>query len=339
MTATNNNIDLTEVYNEQDKSTFLKQYDNLNTKRAFVRIFKNTCEMEKDLEKDLYYFTKKELEEFFENTTPSTPISARNYGRMIIQYIAWAVDENIISEHPFPVQQHYFLRYVKTHEDQFLTKKELRYFTHYYFQNYQDGVILELLFNGVQGKEGSEICNLTLNDIDEDKLTMKLLDSSTGRERTITFEDEKVIDYCKKANKEEQYDKRNGEIEPNPRIRPYTELIMDTDYILKNSKTNTKHSSEATRFTIYNRLKSIQKFQEVESVKHKMTIKNIVKSGQLYMASKLYEQDGEFELPQIRKICEHFGVKEHWTMRDYLNEENIFKYYPHVKKNKELALN
>lgn len=336
---TNNSIDFSEVYNAKDKEKFLEHYKNLNTKRAFVRIFRNTFEMEKDLEKDLYYFTKKELEEFFENTTPSTPISARNYGRMIIQYIAWAVEQNIISEHPFPVQQHYFLRYVKSHEDQFLTKKELRYFTHYYFQNFQDGVILELLFNGVQGKEGSEICNLTVDDINEDELSLKLLDSATGRERTIVLEDEKVIEYCINANKEENYDKRNGEIESNPRIRPYTDLAMDTNYILKNSKTNTTHSEQATRYTIYNRLKNIQKFEEVESVKHKITIKNIVKSGQLYMASKLYEQDGDFDLPQIREICKQFGVKEHWTMRDYLNIENILKYYPHLKKSKELVTN
>ena len=337
--ATNNNIDFSQVYNSTDKERFLEQYENLNTKRAFVRIFRNTFEMENDLNKDLYYFTKEELEEFFENTTPSTPISARNYGRMIIQYIAWAVDEKIISEHPFPVQQHYFLRYVKSHDDQFLTKKELRYFTHYYFQNFQDGVILELLFNGVQGKEGSEICNLTIDDINEEELSLKLLDSSTGRERTVFLEDEKAIEYCINANKEEQYDKRNGEIQENPRIRPYTDLAMDTKYILKNSKTNTTHSEQATRYTIYNRLKNIQKFEEVESVKHKITIKNIVKSGQLYMASKLYEEEGEFDLKQIRKICQQFGVKEHWTMRDYLNIENILKYYPHLKKNKELVTN
>lgn len=114
---------------------------------------------------------------------------------------------------------------------------------------------------------------------------------------------------------------------------------MDTNYILKNSKTNTTHSEQATRYTIYNRLKNIQKFEEVESVKHKITIKNIVKSGQLYMASKLYEQDGDFDLPQIREICKQFGVKEHWTMRDYLNIENILKYYPHLKKSKELVTN
>jgi integrase len=335
---TNNNIDLSEVYNANDKGTFLKQYKNLNTKRAFVRIFKNTFEMEDDLQKDLYYFTKEELEKFFENTTPTTPISARNYGRMIIQYIAWAVEQNIISDHPFPVQQHYFLRYVKPHEDEFLTIKELRYFTHYYFQNFQDGVILELLFNGVQGKEGSELCNLTLDDFSEDELSAKLIDSTTGRERTITFEDEKVIQYCKKANAEEQYDKRNSEIEPNPRIRPYTDLAMDTNSILKNSKTHTT-TDNATKYTIYNRLKSIQKFKEVEEVKHKITIKNIVKSGQLYMASKLYEKDGRFDLPQLREICQHFGAKEHWTMRDYLNEENILKYYPHLKKSKEPVTN
>jgi integrase len=333
-----NNIDLSEVYNAKDKETFLDQYENLNTKRAFVRIFKNTFEMEEDLKKDLYYFTKKELEEFFENTTPSTPISARNYGRMIIQYIAWAVDQNIISQHPFPVQQHYFLKYVKSHEDEFLTIKELRYFTHYYFQNYQDGIILELLFNGVQGKEGSEICNLKIDDINKEELSMKLLDSTTGRERTITFEDDKVIQYCLKAWKEEQYDKRNTEIEPNPRIRPYTDLAMDTKFILKNSKTHTA-TEHSTKYTIYNRLKNIQKFKEVEAVKHKITIKNIVKSGQLYMASKLYEEEGTFDLAQIRKICQHFGAKEHWTMRDYLNIENILKYYPHLKKSKELVTN
>jgi len=327
-----NQLDFTNVYNIKDKMKFLNKYTNINTQRAFMRIFRNTFEMEGELNKDLYLFNKNQLDEFFEKTTPSTPISARNYGRMVIQYIAWAVEEGIIKEHPFPAQQHYFLKYVKSHEDQFLTIKELRYFTHFYFQNYQDGVILELLFHGVQGKEGSELCNLKLEDIDENTMSMNLYDSETNTRRTIFLNDEKVFEYCKKANKEEHYDKRNGEMEVNPRIKPFTELITDTNYILKNSKTRTVYTDKATKYTIYNRLKNIQKFQEVEPVKHKITIKNIVKSGQLYMASKLYEEYGKIEIAQIRMICKHFGVREHWTMRDYLNEENIFKYYPHVKK-------
>lgn len=327
-----NTIELNGVYNKKDKESFLNQYENLNTKRAYVRIFRNTFKMEDDLEKDLYLFTKEELEEFFDQTTPSTPISARNYGRMVNQYIGWAVDQEYISEHPFPVQQHYFLRYVKTHDDEFLTLKELRYYTHTYFKNLQDGVILELLFFGVQGKEGSEICNLTIEDINVDENSMKLLDSTKEKERTIYFDDHSIIKYCLDANKEDQYDKRNGEIEPNPRIRPYTDLSIDTKYVLKNSKTNTTHEDNTSKYTIYNRLKNIQKFEEVESIKHKITIKNIVKSGQLYMASQLYKKEGKFDLPQIREICKQFGAKEHWTMRDYLNEENILKYYPHVAK-------
>lgn len=326
-----NKIELLGMYNVDEKESFLNKYDNINTKRAFIRIFRNTCKMEEELDKDLFYFNKEELEIFFENTTPSTEISARNYGRMINLYLKWAVDEKKISVHPFPVQQHYFLRYVKKHDEQFLDFKELKYYTQFYFKNLQDGIILELLFYGVQGKEGSEICNLTIDDLDLDNKTMHLFDSSTGVKRTITLEDDKLIKMCYEANKEEQYDKRNGEMESNPRIRPYTDLFMDTKYILKNSKTNVTHDNQVTKYTIYNRLKNIQKFEEVESIKHKISIKNIVKSGQLYMASKLYEKEGQLDLPQLRMICKQFGVKEHWSLRDYLNEENLFKVYPHLK--------
>lgn len=288
--------------------------------------------MEEELKKELYLFNKEELQDFFDKTTPSTEISARNYGRMINQYIRWAVDEGKINEHPFPVQQHYFLRYVKREDDQFLDIKELKYYTESYFENFQDGVILQLLYFGVQGKEGSEIWNLTINDLDFDNHSMKLYDSSTGLRRTIKFDNNDLLKYCENAYKEYEYLKRNGEMEKNPRIRPYTDLVMETKYILKNSKTNVTHDTQATRYTIYNRLKNIQKFNEVVPVKHKITIKNIVKSGQLYMASKLYERDGQLELPQLREICKQFGVKEHWSLRDYLNLENLYKVYPHLKK-------
>jgi hypothetical protein len=107
---------------------------------------------------------------------------------------------------------------------------------------------------------------------------------------------------------------------------------MDTKYILKNSKTNVTHETQATRYTLYNRLKNMQKFEEAVPYKHQLTIKNIVKSGQLYMASKLYQRDGELELAQLREICKHFGVKEHWSLRDYLNLENLFRLYPHLNK-------
>lgn len=328
-------IDMTGVYNVPAKEEYLERYDNINTKRAFIRIFRNTFYMEDELQKELYLFNKDELQEFFDKTTPSTEISARNYGRMINQYIRWAVDEGKIDEHPFPVQQHYFLRYVKREDDQFLDYKELKYYTETYFQNYQDGVILNLLFFGVQGKEGSEICNLKIDDMDELKNTMELYDSTTGVRRTLQLDDNYLIKYCQLAHGESDYDKRNGEMEKNPRIRPYTELVMDTKYVLKNSKTNVTHDTQATRYTIYNRLKNIQKFEQVVPIKHKITIKNIVKSGQLYMASKLYQRDGELELAQIREICKHFGVKEHWSMRDYLNEDNLIKVYPHLKSKKE----
>ncbi len=324
-------LDLTGVFNVECKVNFLEKYDNFNTKKAFIRIFRNTYSIEEDLNKDLCLFTRVELEEFFENTSPSTNVSARNYGRLVGHYLQWAVEENIISEHPFPVQQNYFLKYVKRDYDIFIDLKELNYYTNMYFENLQDAIILELLFLGVQGKEGSEICNLTISDLDEENHSMKLYDSTTERRRTIYFEDNRLIKLCKRANKEDRYEKRNGEIEYNPRIRPYTELVMDTDYILKNSKTNTVHDGQVTKYTIYNRLKNIQKFAQIEPYKQKITVKNIVKSGQLYMASKLYEKEGELGLPQIRKICGHFGVKESWPLRDHLNEENLFKLYPHLK--------
>jgi integrase len=328
----NTTIDLTGVYNIKTKEMFLNKYENLNTKRAFVRVFRNTFKYEEKHNKDLYLFTKEELQEFFDHTSPSTEISARHYGRIILQYLKWAVEESIIPEHPFPVQQHYFLRYVKKEKEQFLTYKDLKYFTQFYFKNAQDGIILELLFFGVQGKEGSEICNLTIEDLNEDNHSMNLFDDRTGVRRIIYFEDNELIKFCDYAHKEDRYEKRNGEMESNPRIRPYTDLIMDTNYILKNSKTNVTHDTQATRYTLYNRLKNIQKFEQVVPVKNQITIKNIVKSGQLYMASKLYERDGELELKQLREICKHFGVKEHWSLRDYLNLDNLFRLYPHLNK-------
>jgi site-specific recombinase XerD len=323
-------IELVDIYNEEAKSNFLSKYEKPQTQKAFLRVFKNTAKMEEDLKKDLYLFTKEELEEFYEQTTPSTAISARNFGRMVNQYINWAVEDNRIDEHPFPVQQHYFLRYVKNYEDEFLTYKELRYYTHLYFKNLQDGVILELLFYGINGKESSELRNLTVDKINIDEKKITVYDDGTGKERDVYFEDNEVIKYCLDANKEENYEKRNGEMEHNPRIRPYSELIMDSPYVLKNSKTNIVHEGCTSKYTIHNRLKSIQKFAEIEPIKHKITVRNIVRSGQLYMASKLYERDGEFDLPQMREICKYFDVKTQWTMRDFLNVENIEKYYPHV---------
>lgn len=331
----NKTIDFENVYNTEYKESFLTKYDNHNTKRAYVRVFRNTHDMEVELDKDLCFFTREELDLFFQQTSPTTKISARNYGRMIVQYLQWAVDENIIPMHPFPMQQHYFLKYVKQENDIYLKKEELQYFTDMYFKNLQDGIIVELLFNGVQGTEANEICNLTVNDLDFDNHSMRLNDEVSGVERTIFFEDNRLLKLCQQANKEDKYEKRNGETEPNPRIRPYTDLFMDTPYVLKNSKVNTTHENKTTKYTIYNRLKNIQKFEETEEIKHKFTIKNIVKSGQLYMASKLYEQEGELDLDQIKKIVKHFGGKVHWSLRDYLNEENLFKIYPHVKKFKK----
>lgn len=350
------------MFNIKDKEQFLNfvRRENLeDTAVAYGRIFITSEELETELKKDLYNFTIEEIERFFrEYRTPKTKTASRTVGRIITKYINWAIKTNkrtIDNKNPLDVTQNFFNKFVPEEKTQYLTVDEVTE-TLDYLVNDQDAVIVALLFNGVQGKEASEIRNLTIKDVDfyKEELTLtddKYYNKETGKYddkafRTLNLEHDELhtLRIIRRAYKEDEYRKKNGEMEYAPNVKEFVTLPTEdeTPYIVKTGKTQKVHYGEkASQYTVYNRIDMMRTLEGLSDYSDKLTTKNIVRSGMIFETKRLLETEGgELDSDKLKRVCDKFNVKNHWAVRDFINMEVIESLYGKINiQNKSIATN
>ncbi|MCR8994588.1 hypothetical protein [Brevibacillus laterosporus] len=315
-------------FNSSVKELFLNRFDNDDTKDVYSRIFKKSAEMEQKRNKDLYNFGEEDLAIFIENQLkPKTKESARTYCNVLSSYIQWSIDNNF-SEHisnPIRRRQDYFYSFVqenKLYINVYEKDDILRELV-----NRQDGFIVQALWEGIQGTQVCELTGLKITDIDAVNNKISLRDGKGNITRVIDVED-KTIDMAILANKEEEYAKLNGNFDYHEKVKDFVALPK-SDYILKSAKTNKdKEGKKVSHYTIYTRLEMMQKLDAFKEYSNALTSKNITRSGMIHMAYKLYKRDGEIGRKQIDEICEHYGIKYKWSLRDFLNADTVAELYP-----------
>lgn len=310
------------------------------TVEAYGRVFKTSEVIEDKYNTDLCDFTLEQIEELMVYRKPSTKASARTVGRMITKYINWSIDNEYSSlkYNPLNVSSDYFYSFVPEEKTQYLTVDQVEEVVDYLI-NDQDSVIVSLLFNGVQGKQASEIRNLTKGDVDFKGKRLRVKDDKTEEYRIIDFKDDRLdtLSQIKRAYKDTEYIKKNNEMEYNPHVKDTIEMPshQETPYIVKTGKTQKKHYGErATQYTVYNRIDMIRTLEGLHELSDKLTTKNIVRSGMIYEAKRLLETEGgELDNDKLKRVCEKFNVKNHWAVRDYVNMEVIESLYGNVLVN------
>jgi integrase len=318
-----------KFFNSEIKNKFLGKFENADTQDVYSRIFKKSSEIEFEKDKDLYDFEDSELESFIENQLkPKTKESARTYCNVLSSYIQWAIENKYSSQlvNPIRRRQEYFYNfvqenklYINVHEKDDILRMLL---------NRQDGFIIQGLWEGIQGNQVCELVNLKVTDINPEEKTIILRDNKGNITRVLTDVEDKTIDMALLANKEEEYYKRNGEVDFSSNVKEVARLPK-SEYVLKGTKTNPKGGGKKiSHYTVYNRLDMIKSLEEFEEYADALTTKNIVRSGMIYMAMKLLKRDGKLERKQIEEICERFGMKYKWSLKDFLNEQTVKELYP-----------
>jgi hypothetical protein len=135
------------------------------------------------------------------------------------------------------------------------------------------------------------------------------------------------------ADRENIYYRSNG----LDTIRETVDLL-DSPYILKTALSgygNYETGQKIFKFTVYNRLETIRSLDELQEFKSCLTTKNIVRSGMIYMALKLYLRDGSVGRKQIEEICKAYDVNYKWSLRDFLNVEILKELYPVEMQNSD----
>lgn len=324
-------------FKEHYKNDFLEQFENEDTREVYKRIFKKSKKLEEKYNIDLFNFNKSQADELVKNyIMPETKQSARTYCNVISSYIQWAISNGISEskENPFKQTQEYYASFVENQSDLYLSKTEIDMIVRN-LVNAQDSFIIQALFNGIHGKKVSELTLLTREQIKKAKENAKVtnnyilkLKDLDGNEREIRT-DKDTIDLASMALEEDEYYKKNGEVDYSHNVREVIALPY-SDYVLKPTITKKNTGDKAkpiSHYTVYNRLEMIKSLNRFSDYKDALTSKNIVRSGMIYEAKKVLDRGIELDRIEIENICIKFGMTYKWSVRDFLNEKTVREVY------------
>ena len=329
------NASQTFLYNEECKKSFLNemveaQSISEDTSKNYERILSLVTKYEEALGKDVSQFTFEELEKIMFGFKANNRNTVETYSRIMSSYLNWSVSRGFATENCLAdLKPDDFSKYLEDNEVYFTDKQVRRWEEQ--MNNYQDAVIIRLLFEGVGGKQMSEIRNLKKSDIDFNEKRMKLINTLKAddngnpikyTERYVDFDDytAKVLEG---AIKETTYKKRNGDMIYNPHVRDFTDLV-DNEFVVRSSitKTENKHNP-VDKFVIYRRIQMLSEVLGIEE----FTAKLIQRSGMIYYASTIMQGE-ELSLDDLKMVADKFGVKSYHNLKGFLTAENILKTYP-----------
>jgi len=319
---------MAEMYNEEIKREFLKEYPE-KTAETYSYVFARSKDTEEVIGRDLYTFSTDEIVDVLKNSNHTTINALRHTWNIIKLYLDWSAryrGNSINQAKNIPMDE--LRNYLDTTKKLYLNEDEIIDIEDK-AANAQDIVAVRLMFEGVGGFQMSEICNLNYSDVDWNNNILKLRDVKYG-EREVKVSD-RCISIMKSAYGQQVYLKGNGESNARNPEAP----LQESDYIVKNIQTGlNKNFDGVDRHTMYRRISTLSESFNLPY----LTPKGIEKSGQLYMAYKLYKESGKLDNEELEKIAERFNMRKvkingayrynFTTMREYINLDNINDLYP-----------
>jgi hypothetical protein len=294
------------MYNEEFKHTFIEDKNYANTTKERVLIFFSMIEnIEKELKKDLYDFNEEELTNTLILLKAPTVRGMQSYLSVMRQYLNYAISKkksihkkNLINlfrerEKIVPLLTEEKMIFTKEEIEEMIKKSE----------NMQDGVILALLFEGVNYKnEYEELIHLTIHQIDKEKKEIKL------KNRSLKIS-EKTLHFIQKAFEETTYKSTKGNIE-----RKYE--LSNSPYVLKGLRKKIQLNHQLVHQRML-RLSNYFGHPELKAT-------NISYSGQIDYAGTLFQQGKNID-DAIHLIIERFDMADNVSSR-YSLKERILKY-------------
>jgi integrase len=315
-----------QMYNHSVKEEFLSNIKE-DTRPSYERIFKMTAGTEEVLGKDVSEFNLNEIEKLLVSFKSKSKNTIEAYGRIISSYLNWSektkrIQKNVMEE----LKTNDFEKFV-VKSFNYYTEREIR-LVEDFCNNYQDAVIIRLLFLGVGGKKLSEIRNLKIDDVDfKNKRALvknSLKEDENGNplkftERMVELDD-RALDFIEKANQEKIYLKKNGDMDFHNNIRPYTDLIKN-GYVLKQSLTRNKDTkSVVDKFVLYRRLSTVAELFGIKD----FSSKKIQQSGMLNFAKDVVGD--EVTVIDLKIIGDKFNINSYHNLKGFITKENIERY-------------
>jgi integrase len=314
-------------YNNKMKLLFLQKYPN-NTQNTYSRIFEKSKEYEEKYKKDLCEFSISQIEDVLFDLEPLTQSASHVNGRIITAYIDWCIlNKNIAIENELKNQpMAWFNQFVDKDIQLYYTEASIRKIEED-CANYQDMVIVRLLFEGVSGKSLSEIRNLRKNDINYETGEVTLVDED-GTTRPFVLSD-RAIYLIEEANKLDIYFKKNGFFEDES-VGLETNLV-DNSYVIRTSITRTNIKDQPVdKMVIYRRIQTISETLGYPA----LNPKNIIRSGVINKGKEIMEDKNKDTLDKEEyiEICKLYKMNEkNWyPIKKYCNPDIIKKLYKKI---------
>jgi integrase len=324
MTSDKNNV----LFNQEAKEAFLKGIKE-GTRQSYERIFRITNAFEVALNKDVSNFTLEEIETILYDFKANNRNTIESYARIISSYLNWAVimgltKENVLGD--FKPED--FERYL-TNEEMYLSDRKLRRYEDR-CTNFQDAVILRLIFAGIGGRQLSEIRNLKKSDVNFETGQLRLIETLKAdehgnpvkfTERYLTVDD-RTLNMIEGAIDQKQYTKRNGFMVERDNIRSFTDLVSN-EYVVRSSITKTDNFNyPVDKFVLYRRIQTVSKTLNID-----LTAKFIQRSGIMFYANSLIKDD-ELSLDDLKMVADRFNMKSYHNLKGFLTLDNIRTTYP-----------
>jgi len=310
------------VYNSQHKEQFCVDAGySVDSAVNAMRIFKASATSEEFLGKDLYDFNREELKKFFFNLKPRTTGGSKQNVGWVINYINWAIEHKIKKGiNPLASVEKEWKEQFANSDAKFLwTDKEIDEIIGW-IKNVQDQTIVSLLFAGIKGEDNAEITNLQIKDVHELDGTLTLTDKDGSvRTKEVT---PRLIALCLESSLINEYDKANGD--PDPNTRSLTMHLVLSEFIIKVGNTNSKGINPKQN-VVFRRLAVIVD-KELDGEPN-FNPTQIMLSGLLAQAKDIYLEKGSFSDGDALEMLALNHVKPTAATISILNEQTIKKIY------------
>ena len=271
--------------------------------------------------KQVYNLNISELNEMFATLRNSSKGTIRKNKSILINYISFCISKKIV-----PHMENR-AKYIKIGDfihrqallNKFISKDKLKEYQGE-LANYQDKLLLELLYNGIRGRtveEGTleEIINLTIDDVDKENKRL-ILKQNDNEDRILDNVEESLFTLIRNTYNQEFYVENNGEPTKNKRTKGIPKQILINKagehgayYHRHIFRIPGKDKFEKFHPSLFNsRIGRIKVW-----VKNRyLTVTALYESGMIQMAMDIFKENGEITDTDFKRICNRFnyGIKE-----------------------------
>lgn len=177
------------MFNENQKQRYIEHKNQITImpKNYLYRLFEKTEIMENNFRKDCFDWTKIEIIEFYKFLSVPSYESLIYMNSVLNGYTSWAIGNALVKDgqnHYLEIDQTIIGNCVNKslQNSKIYTKSEV-YEMCSQLPNYSDKVLLLGVFEGIKGKNYSELVNLSVSDISDNNILLRNTEENT--ERTI----------------------------------------------------------------------------------------------------------------------------------------------------------